>query len=76
MRLYLLHRNQSAVADLLGRKQQQVQSTLKSCGWEIIEEAERQVKQMGVDYLQGFHIQKPMPLDNLLEESLRPSLVV
>lgn len=44
--LYLLHRNQSAVADLLGRKQQQIQSTLKSCGWEVIEEAERQVKQL------------------------------
>jgi len=44
--LYLLHRNQSAVAGLLGRKQQQIQSTLMNCGWEIVEEAERQVKQL------------------------------
>jgi len=44
--LYLLHRNQSAVAALLGRQQQQIQSTLKCCGWEVVEEAERQVKQL------------------------------
>ena len=45
---------------------------------EYVESAaiKEKLEQMGVDYLQGFHIQKPMPLDNLLEESLRPSLVV
>jgi len=44
--LYLLHRNQATVANQLGRSQQQIQSSLKSCGWEIIEEAERQTKHL------------------------------
>lgn len=44
--LYLLHRNQKTVAEQLGRSQQQIQNTLRCCGWEIIEEAERQVKHL------------------------------
>lgn len=46
VRLYLLHRNQKTVAEQLGRSQQQIQNTLRSCGWEVIEEAERQVKHL------------------------------
>jgi len=46
MSLYLLHRNQAAVADIIGRSQQQVQNTLQRCGWETIEEGERQVKHL------------------------------
>jgi len=46
MSLYLLHRNQVAVAGIVGRSQQQVQNTLQRCGWETIEEGERQVKHL------------------------------
>lgn len=44
--LYSSERNQARVASRLGRSQQQVQNTLSCCGWEIIDEAERQAERL------------------------------
>jgi len=43
---------------------------------EYVENAavKEKLEQMGVDYVQGFHIEKPMPLDNLLQEHRYSSL--
>ncbi len=44
IRLYQEHRHQTRVAEMLGRKQQQVQHTLDVCRWEVIDDAERAVR--------------------------------
>lgn len=44
IRLYQQERTQSRVADLLNRKQQQIQHTLDACRWQIIDEAEKAVR--------------------------------
>lgn len=44
--LYLKERNQVRVANRVGRSQQQIQNTLSCCGWEVIDEAERQVERL------------------------------
>ncbi len=46
VRLYQQEKNQTRVADLLGRKQQQVQSSLDACRWEIIDGAEAAVRKL------------------------------
>ena len=44
---------------------------------ENVENAAIQEKltEIGVDYVQGYHIEKPKPLDTLLQENRIPSLV-
>ena len=44
VRVYQQERNQSRVADILQRKQQQVQHTLDVCKWQLIDGAEKAVR--------------------------------
>lgn len=44
VQLYQQERNQSRVAKMLNRKQQQVQNTLEACKWQIIDDAENAVR--------------------------------
>ena len=46
IRNYQQEKNQVKVAALLQKKQQQIQYTLKSCKWEILDNAEKAVKQL------------------------------
>jgi hypothetical protein len=44
VRLYQQGQKQSQVAEILNRKQQQIQNTLDVCKWQIIDEAEKAVR--------------------------------
>ena len=44
IRLYQQEQKQSRVAEILNRKQQQIQNTLDVCKWQIIDEAEKAVR--------------------------------
>jgi len=44
IRLYQKFRNQNRVGKQINRSQQQVQATLESCRWELIEEAEKSIR--------------------------------
>jgi hypothetical protein len=44
IRLYQKLKNQNKVADEINRSQQQVQATLESCRWELIDEAENSIR--------------------------------
>jgi hypothetical protein len=46
IRLYQQKKNQGKVAELLNRTQQQVNKTLNSCKWEIIDNAEKAIMHM------------------------------
>jgi hypothetical protein len=46
VRLYQREGNQSQVAEILDRTQQQIQNTLDVCKWEIIDEAEKAVRSL------------------------------
>jgi hypothetical protein len=44
IRLYQIFRNQNRVAKEINRSQQQVQAALETCRWELIEEAEKSIR--------------------------------